>query len=255
MSSPPLSVKLRALEPLVSAGKKVSELPGDEANGAPGRATGGLGGRLPILGQSEAPPERKDAARNRARILQAARKLLETRPIGEICMDEVARTAGVGKGTLYRRFADRASLCRALLHEEATRLQDHVLSGMGLGLEAPWLDRLDRLLSALFDFVADNCQLLSEAQAFERGPSRFDHPAHAWQRETVARYLGYGMAAKEIAPVDAEVTAELILAGLDPDLIQSHLSRGIPRERLGASFRRFWRTGVIGAELRAIPGD
>jgi AcrR family transcriptional regulator len=81
--------------------------------------------RLLIVGQSapEAARERADAARNRERILTAARRLLGRRPIHEICMDEVAREAGVGKGTVYRRFADRSSLCHALLDDSERTLQ------------------------------------------------------------------------------------------------------------------------------------
>ncbi len=162
-------------------------------------------------------------------------------------MDELARTAGVGKGTLYRRFADRASLCRALLHENAIGLQNRVLDGLGLPIDAPWIDRLDRCLDAFFDFVHDNAALLSEALAFDRGKTtRFTHPAHAWQRETLALYLTKAVAANEIQPLDPTVTAELLLAGLDPDLMQWQHTCGLNRDALKLHFRRFWRQGVLG---------
>jgi AcrR family transcriptional regulator len=228
------------------AGRSKNE---DREASATGSARIGAG-RLPILGQAAPPPERRDAARNRARILDAARALLRERPIGDICMDELARSAGVGKGTLYRRFADRASLCRALLDDEALRLQERVLSGLGLPPDAPWMERLERLLAALFEFTADHAALLSEAQAFARGGGRFEHPAHVWQRDTVARYLSGARRRGEIGPLDPEVTAELILSGLDPELLQWLTQRGVSKERLGAEFRRFWRLGVLGGERR-----
>lgn len=205
--------------------------------------------RLAVIGQPPIPTgERKDAARNRARILEAARRLLGERPIGEICMDELARTAGVGKGTLYRRFADRASLCHALLNEEAITLQNRVLDGLGLPLDAPWVLRIDRLLDALFDFVHDNAPLLSEALAFERGKTgRFDHPAHAWQRDALVLYLTKAVEAKEIAALDPAPTAEFVLVTLDPDLMQWHKDRGFERDTLKGRFRRFWRQGIVGA--------
>lgn len=205
------------------------------------------GKRLHILGQASQITERKDAARNRARILEAARNLLKERSIDKICMDELARTAGVGKGTLYRRFADRASLCRALLHEEAITLQNRVLDGLGLPLTAPWLLRLEHFLSALFNFVFDNAALLSEAQAFERGrATRFEHPAHTWQSETITLYLERAIRAGELQAgnFDPSIQAEHILAALDPDRLRWHSQLGHPKEKLEKEFRRFWRFGV-----------
>jgi AcrR family transcriptional regulator len=64
-------------------------------------------------------PLRKDAARNREAILDAARDLMARS--GDFPMYEVARRAGVGQATLYRHFPDRATLATALaieLHEE-----------------------------------------------------------------------------------------------------------------------------------------
>ncbi len=76
---------------------------------------------------------RADAARNRQRILDAARDLYTARGVDEP-MDQVARAAGVGVGTVYRHFPDRAALVRAVV---ADRLA-HVA-----GLVATARDRLD----------------------------------------------------------------------------------------------------------------
>ncbi len=198
-------------------------------------------GRLPIVDQEAPPPERRDAAENRLRILAAVKKLLQQRPMAEICMDEVAREAGVGKGTLYRRFEDRSALCRALLHQEATLLQNFVLGGMGLGLGAPWLTRLDHLLRALFDFAHQHAPLLSEAQKFERGPGRYDHPAHRWQRDSIVAYLERAIVAGELEPLDPAVTADFLLAALDPDLLLWHAQQGRGREALADAYQNLWR--------------
>ncbi|MBK8011857.1 MAG: TetR/AcrR family transcriptional regulator [Deltaproteobacteria bacterium] len=203
--------------------------------------------RLPIVGQPGPPaPERRDARENRARILAAARKLLRAQPIGEICMDQLAKEAGVGKGTVYRRFENRAALVEALLGQDATDLQNEVLSGFGLAPSAAWLVRLERFLAALMAFVLANAPLLSEAQAWSSGgPSRYDHPAHAWQRETVVRYLEHAMRAGELAPVDPWVSAEAILAAFDADRIQWFLSRGYSPAQLERDVQKLARR-IIG---------
>ncbi|GAB2817721.1 TetR/AcrR family transcriptional regulator [Actinocorallia aurea] len=75
-------------------------------------------------------PLRKDAARNRARVLAAARTLFAERGM-DTTLEEVARTAGVGIGTVYRRFPTREDLVDAvfaLRHEELRRLAAEALA-------------------------------------------------------------------------------------------------------------------------------
>ena len=74
---------------------------------------------LPVAG---GPAERADAARNRERILCAAARLFAEQDAGRVSMDAIAAAAGVGKGTIFRRFGDRAGLMHALLDEERDRL-------------------------------------------------------------------------------------------------------------------------------------
>src|SRR5688572_14050048 len=73
--------------------------------------------------------ERADAARNRRKVLDAAAHLFAARGIDMVSMDDVATAAGVGKGTVYRRFGDRSGLAAALLDERETELQDRMLFG------------------------------------------------------------------------------------------------------------------------------
>ena len=74
---------------------------------------------LPVLEALPAP--RADAARNAARILDACERLFSERGVENVSMDEIAAEAGVGKGTLFRRFGDRAGLARAVIGERERR--------------------------------------------------------------------------------------------------------------------------------------
>src|SRR4029453_3419450 len=73
--------------------------------------------------------ERADAARNRRRILAAAEELFAARGAGAVTMAGIARPAGVGKGTLCRRFPDRAAIAVARLDEHERALQERLLRG------------------------------------------------------------------------------------------------------------------------------
>ena len=97
---------------------------------------------LPLLG--EPPPERRDAARNRSALLRAAEELIEGCSVESVTMDAVAARAGVGKGTVFRRFGSREGLMAALLDHSETEWQARVISGPPpLGPGAEPMERLE----------------------------------------------------------------------------------------------------------------
>ena len=96
---------------------------------------------LPLLGGP--PRERRDAARNREAVLMAAQEMIKTCGIESVTMDAVAARAGVGKGTVFRRFNSRQGLMAAVLNFSETEWQAAVMSGPPpLGPGAPPMDRL-----------------------------------------------------------------------------------------------------------------
>jgi AcrR family transcriptional regulator len=96
---------------------------------------------LPLLGDEV--PERRDAARNREALLVAAEALIDHCGIEGVTMDAVAARAGVGKGTVFRRFGSREGLMAALLNFSETEWQGSVISGPPpLGPGAPPMERL-----------------------------------------------------------------------------------------------------------------
>lgn len=91
----------------------------------------------------EARPPRGDAARNRELLLDAARRLIAARRPDQVTTDEIVAAAGVGKGTLFRRFGNRAGLLAELLDEDERELQQAFMFGPPpLGPQAPPLQRL-----------------------------------------------------------------------------------------------------------------
>ncbi|WP_141012827.1 TetR/AcrR family transcriptional regulator [Nocardioides sambongensis] len=96
---------------------------------------------LPLI--SSAPAVRRDAARNREALLTAAAALVAERGVEAVTMDAIATRAGVGKGTVFRRFGSREGMMASLLDHAETTWQEAVISGpppLGPGAD-PW-DRL-----------------------------------------------------------------------------------------------------------------
>jgi AcrR family transcriptional regulator len=192
---------------------------------------------LPVLGQPV--PERADAARNRARILTAAAELFACRGVGNVSMDQIATTAGVGKGTLFRRFGDKAGLAAALLGAQEERLQHAILRGrppVGPGAEPG--ERLVAFLAAYSAFLDENLDLvhLSETAGvgarYRVGAYRFWHH-HVALLLRAARPdladLAPGLAAALLAPLAAELRraqqADPARLGPDPAAMVVALAR------------------------------
>ena len=120
-------------------------------------------GFLPLLGEER--PERADAAANREKVLAAAEKLFKSCDPSTVTMDAVAAEAGVGKGTLFRRFGDRAGLARAVLSRHETGFQERIIRGAPpLGPGAPPLERLIAFGAAYLQFLESHGALLREAE-------------------------------------------------------------------------------------------
>ena len=113
----------------------------------------------------EQPRERADAARNRERILAAAGTLVdECGGIDGVSMDDVAKRAEVGTGTLYRRFGDRAGLAFALLDEQTKEFQNALISGPPpLGPGVPAAERLHAFGAGFLDLLETHAELMVAA--------------------------------------------------------------------------------------------
>jgi polyketide synthase 12 len=156
------------------------------------------------------PAERADAARNRRHLLATAREILAEQGAGQLTMDGLAERAGLGKGTVFRRFGTRAGIFQALLDDEERDFQQAVLSGPPpLGPGAPPLDRLIAYGRARTGFLISHRGIARAAlDGRERVPAGRQSPM---SREHI-RFLLAGM---RLAAADLDVLAIQLTAALD----------------------------------------
>ena len=197
------------------------------------RAVGGEvdGSRdLPVAGQ--APRERRDAARNREAILAAAQRLFEQEGPAAVSMERVADEAGVGKGTIYRRFGDRASLATALLDASERELQETLIRGAApLGPGAPPVERLVAFGHAWLDVLVRHGDIVLASEHGTVG-TRFRSAVYASHRAHVILLL------REARPeADAEYLADALLAALASELVLFlRTDRGFELDRVKAGW-------------------
>jgi polyketide synthase 12 len=117
---------------------------------------------LPLIGAPRA--ERADALRNRRQLLATAREMLAEQGVDKLTMDALAERAGLGKGTVYRRFGTRAGIFQALIEDDEQLFQERLLSGPPpLGPGAPPLDRLIAYGRARAAFLIEHRKIVRAA--------------------------------------------------------------------------------------------
>lgn len=180
---------------------------------------------LPLAGGARA--ERADAARNRARILEAARRLFALRGPQAVSIEDVAREAGVAKGTVFHRFGDRSALLFALLDEHEREFQNRILSGPPpLGPGAPPAERLGAFCAGLLDLLEAHGEILYASETAKPG-ARYETGAYqAWHQHAASLI-------REARPeADAEILADLLLAPFAAELHRHLTTRGVDAARL-----------------------
>lgn len=195
-------------------------------------------GELVQLGRR---PERADAARNRAKILAAAARLFERDGVAAVSMDQIAAEAGVGKGTLFRRFGDKSGLAAALIDERERELQAAMLSGPPpLGPGAPPSERLLAFFAAYSDFLDANLDLvhLSETASPD---ARYRIGAYWLWHQHVSLLL-----AQARPELDADYLAHALLAPLSADLHRA-VGRQLPDRRAARGVQTLVHLVLTGA--------
>ncbi|MFD7984449.1 TetR/AcrR family transcriptional regulator [Kitasatospora indigofera] len=178
------------------------------------------------------PKERADAARNRVAVLEAAAGLFAEHGVEAVSMDQVAAAAGVGKGTLFRRFGDKSGLAAALLDARERVLQEAILSGPPpLGPGAPAGERLAAFLDAYFDYLLEHLALVRMSETATPG-ARYRIGAYRFWQRHVAIML-------PDAP-DPEHTAHALLAALAADHVAALLPE-LGEQRIRAGLLRLAR--------------
>ncbi|MFE0171306.1 TetR/AcrR family transcriptional regulator [Streptomyces sp. NPDC059002] len=207
-------------------------------------STGGTRGDRPPA-TAPARPLRRDAEANRRRILQAGREVFAARGL-QATLNDVAHHAGLGVGTVYRKFADKQALAEAVFGAELDEIA-------ALAREA--LDAADAF-AALADFLEQALarasvnrglrELMRQGTVEDTGPARArqEITAHCERLVERARDQGAlrdGVTAADITPVVAMIDAVMALPGEQPD--------GHP----GGPWRRCLTIVLDG--LRARPGQ
>ncbi|AFT99357.1 TetR/AcrR family transcriptional regulator [Nocardia brasiliensis] len=168
---------------------------------------------------------RADAARNQEAVLHAAGRLFDAAADpATVSMDQIAAAAGVGKGTLFRRFGDRAGLLKALYELRAESM--HASLPLDRRADEQPVEAVLRLLSVILRFKLDNRALARALESLGGGSPYANSGYDRWHA------LLTELVAEERGDDTAEYLAHALLAAVRSDLVE-HLGEW-PPEKLQA---------------------
>ncbi|WP_454196410.1 TetR/AcrR family transcriptional regulator [Nocardia sp. Marseille-Q1738] len=193
----------------------------------------------PLPGTSQ-PAERADAARNRQLLLDAAHQLVREQGVDSLTMDALAKRAGVGKGTVFRRFGSRSGLMLALLDHSDRKFQEAFIFGPPpLGPGAAPVERLVAFGRARLLDIELEGELHRAAELGEAG-DRYSGAPYGLLRAHVTMLLRQAE-----APGEIPLVADALLGTLGAALVmhQMHV-QGYTREQVGDNWASLVRRVV-----------
>jgi len=201
--------------------------------------------------------ERRDAAEHRQRILDSAQRLFAEHGVDAVSMHQIALAAGIGQGTLYRRYRHKGELCMDLMREHHEQFAQDVATLFARTESAPVLARLDGLLQKMVVFLEDQVTFLGpvggtmtqDDRCNEAGRSSHfsfqQSPLYIWLHELLSGVLTQAVERGELAPLDVPFTVDTMLAVLNPPFYRfQRLERGFSQERILQGLRRIYIDGV-----------
>lgn len=198
---------------------------------------------LALLPVTATAAERSDAARNRQLLLDAAEQLVREFGADSVTMDAVARRAGVGKGTVFRRFGSRSGLMLALLDQSERKFQAAYMFGPPpLGPGAPPAQRLIAFGRARLAAI----EVEGEMRRAADDSSRYSSPPYNVTKSHVALLLREAGAAGDIA-----LLADSLLAALDAALVLHQIQvLGYTTEQVADNWERLVRWVLADASVQ-----
>jgi AcrR family transcriptional regulator len=152
--------------------------------------------------KSNARKPRADAQRNRERILEVAKEAF-TRSGADTSLDDIAKQAGVGPGTLYRHFPTREELLQAVYRSEVEKL---AAAEQKLVKELPPIEALRAWLLLFVDAIATKQLIAAALNALVGDPKKVFEASYAQMHEAiralVKRAIKSGDIRKDLDPID-----------------------------------------------------
>lgn len=177
-----------------------------------------------------------------AQILRKAQGLFAEHGVEAVSMHQVAKAAGVGQGTLYRRYPSKSNLCMSIMQSKIDGFLNEVRDYLAANAELPVLERLSGIMTKQILFchadVAWMKELFRSGKLKDVKTNAFESPPFVFMLHTVETLLKEAVENEELSPVDPVFTASMIAASLSPELLFYFDDKGYTGEQIAENFVR-----------------
>ncbi|TJY40754.1 TetR/AcrR family transcriptional regulator [Cohnella pontilimi] len=193
--------------------------------------------------------ERKDAAEHRRKILQTAEKLFDEHGVNAVSMHQIAKTAGVGQGTLYRRYAHKGDLCLDLIQDFSREFMEQIERYLKKNENLSPQERLGAILDLWIDMIEKKAELIMTVQAHQmmeaeesRAATFFQSPLYSYVRQRMSELLAEIAASESGAQADPTLTAHALICALAPHgYFHMKQEKNYSTDQMKQNFRRLCR--------------
>lgn len=167
--------------------------------------------------------ERKDAAESRKLILRTAACLFDEHGVQGVSMHQIAKKAGVGQGTLYRRYSHKGDLCLDVIKDFGDRFTEEVGRFLRENDRLSAEDKLGYVLDSWIDAIEKKSEIITTIQAHQamnpephREMGFFHSPIYLFLRGTIASLLSEIRESRPNVSADPVLTAHALICSMAP---------------------------------------
>lgn len=148
------------------------------------------------------------------RILESAKTLFIEQGVENVNMHQIAKMAGVGQASLYRRYSEIGDICIEIVREECQPLFDEVQVYLDQASDTLPLERLYQVIVRLVSFIDAKNSWLNPVNRSTPGYRPLQSPLFKWMRNISRDLLYEAIRIEEIGEVDVLYTVEALLSVL-----------------------------------------
>lgn len=165
---------------------------------------------------------RRDDDKISASILQTTESLFSKYGVENVSMHQIAKTAKVGQGTMYRRYANKGDLCMDLMKENFQDLQDSVRHYLENAGSIPIKEKLFAVFKKQLYFLERHSRLFETIHSFSTSTCEsaktnfYEAPPYVFMHTLIRSLLEEAIRAEAARPVNPDFTAHTLMASINP---------------------------------------
>lgn len=165
----------------------------------------------------------KGKDRLRMEIMRTAQQLFDKHGIEAVSMHQVAKSVGIGQGTLYRRYPSKSNLCLCLMETRFDQFKKSIEEYLQENADAPVVERLSRIMTSLVGLMNEDLEwvkaLIHSEKLEEARVNLFEIPPFVFLRETIQGLLEEAAAKGDLIALDPMFVSSVLASSLRPELM------------------------------------